>query len=55
MKAMDILKEFFKADGGKPLSNQELLEFKKAGGDIRELATLAAAGMGVTLDPAVKA
>ena len=51
MKAMDILKEFFGKDGGKPLSNQELLAFKKGGGNIRDLAVLAVAEMGVALDP----
>jgi hypothetical protein len=52
LKPIEVVKAFFESDGGKTLTNKELLEFKKGGGDLGALAKMAALEMG--LEPAAK-
>jgi hypothetical protein len=48
---LDVLKSFFSQDGGKPLTNQEILKFWKDGGDTKELAYLAGMELGLVPTP----
>lgn len=50
MNRMQAIRAFFEADGGRKIDGKELIEFKKVDPDgLQELATMAAAALGVTL------